>query len=227
MKEIILVDLCCKAGGCSMGYYQAAKELGLNIKIIGVDIQEQNNYPFEFIQEDAVSFLKNNHKDFTHIHASPPCQKYTQSTAQYRKKGKEYPDIYEGIKKIMYEIKKPGVIENVPASPIRPDIILKGTVFGLKVIRKRHFELVNWFMMQPLLEPHKGKVSEGDYVSVFGHASYCKSIKDKQYKYKEKTIRETWATAMGIDWYMKDVELSEAIPPAYTKYIGIEFFKNK
>lgn len=42
---IKLLDLCCKAGGCSVGYYQAARELGVKIHITGIDIEPQENYP--------------------------------------------------------------------------------------------------------------------------------------------------------------------------------------
>lgn len=225
MKTIKLLDLCCKAGGCSMGYFQAAQDLGLRIKITGVDIEDQKNYPFKFIKTDALAYLQNNWQKYTHIHCSPPCQMYSASTKQFRNRGKEYADILIPIREIMEKIPLPCVIENVPNAPIRPDVVLKGHIFGLKVLRKRHFELHNWFMMSPVIGRHTGSVKEGDFVSVFGKGAFGKVKNCKKPKFLKNTVRETWAYAMGIDWYMKDTEIAEAIPPAYTRYIGHEFFK--
>jgi DNA (cytosine-5)-methyltransferase 1 len=223
---IKLLDLCCKAGGCSMGYFQAAQDLGFEIEITGVDIEEQPNYPFKFIKADAVEYLKNNWKNYTHLHASPPCQPFTQSTKQFRNKGKCYNNILTEVRELMYKTNLPGVIENVPSAPIRPDIVLRGDLFGLKVIRKRHFELVNWFCLNPFLNKIKGSVRNGDYVSVFGKEG-LKGQKNNPFpcKFRKHTIKETWAYAMGIDWMIKGNELAEGIPPAYTRYIGREFLK--
>lgn len=224
---IRLLDLCCKAGGCSVGYHQAAKDLALQIEIVGVDIEPQPNYPYEFVQADAATFLKANSALFTHVHASPPCQAFTPATAQQRKNGTVYRDNLSELRDLIQESGLPGVIENVPASPVRPDVVLRGDMFGLKVLRKRHFELINWWMMNPMM-PHKvGSVYDGDYVSVYGKAGIKKSgnYRAAQPKFKQRTIKETWAFAMGIDWMKKDTELAEAIPPAYTRYIGQTFFK--
>jgi DNA (cytosine-5)-methyltransferase 1 len=225
--KIKLLDLCCKAGGCSVGYYQAAKNMGLDIEITGVDIKPQPNYPFNFIEADACHYLHEFWQNYTHIHASPPCQLYSNSTQHMRNQGKQYADILAPLRQIMYNTGLPGVIENVPNAPIRPDIVLRGDMFGLKVLRKRHFETVNWFMLNPFMPVKIGSVSDGDYVCVYGKASYRKSSKYRAVypKFKKGTIKDTWGYAMGIDWMGKDTELAEAIPPAYTQYIGKEFFK--
>jgi DNA (cytosine-5)-methyltransferase 1 len=220
---IKLLDLCCKAGGASMGYYQGAKDLGMEIQIVGIDIEPQPNYPFNFIEADAVEYLERFHKNYTHIHASPPCQMYSNSTAKIRMNGKLYRDNLAEIRELMIQVKKPGVIENVPQAPMAKDLVLRGDMFGLKVLRKRHFELVNWFMMKPGLPTKKGQVKAGDYVSVFGNANLqtgCKRLKG----FEDKTIMESWKHAMGCEWMKKDRELAEAIPPAYTRYISHNFF---
>ena len=228
-KTIHLLDLCCKAGGCSVGYKQAANDIGLDIQITGVDIEPQPNYPFNFIQADAVEYLHENWHKYTHVHASPPCQPYSNSTAHLRLKGKVYRDNLVEIREAMLLTGLPGVIENVPSAPIRPDLILRGDMFNLKVLRKRHFELINWWMMNPYMPQKTGSVRDGDYVSVYGKAGIKKSGNNKaaQPKFKQKTIKETWGYAMGIDWMTKDSELAEAIPPAYTRYIGNFFLTAK
>lgn len=213
MKRPKLLDTFCKAGGAGMGYYRAGFD------IVSVDIEPQPNYPFEFIQADAIEYIKENGHLYDITHASPPCQKYTPSTAQFRQKGKEYPDLVNSTRQALESTNKPYIIENVPGAPIRNDIVLTGESFGLKVIRKRHFEL-SFFMLQHTLLPKKGSVKNGDYVSVFGKAGLGKVKGGNTCKFRKKTIRETWAYAMGIDWHMTDIELSEAIPPAYTEYIG-------
>lgn len=225
IRAIRLLDLCCKAGGCSRGYELAAQEMGLDIEIVGVDIAPQPNYKYEFVQADAIDYIKKYGKKFTHVHASPPCQEYSCSTTEWRKNGKVYVDILSELRIEMQKNNRPGVIENVQGAPMRPDIILRGDAFGLKVLRTRLFECVNWFALSPCLPQKMGSVRDGDYVSVFGKASYGKVTNVAKPKFAKKTIRDTWAYAMGIDWYMTDIELSSAIPPAYTHYIGLEFFK--
>ena len=113
------------------------------------------------------------------------------------------------------------VIENVPQAPIRPDIILCGNMFGLHVLRKRIFEL-NFFMLQFSLIPEFRRV--GIEIScIYGKAD---SNRTPVHRFGFKTIRESWAYSMGIDWYMTEAELAEAIPPAYTEFIGKSYLQN-
>lgn len=226
---IRLLDLCCKAGGGDVGYFKAAKQAGLDIEIVGVDIKPQPNYPFEFVKAEGIDYLKKHWKGFTHIHASPPCQAYSCATNVARKKGKVYPDLLPIFQNELQKIPLRSVIENVLRAPIRKDLVLCGHMFGLKVIRYRAFQLNNFFMMQPFEPQRVGGINSGHFVGVYGKAS-LKGRKNESGTvtvptYRKKTIRETWAFAMGIDWKMTDVELAEAIPPAYTEYIGFDFFK--
>ncbi len=227
--NIRLLDLCCKGGGCSVGYEQAAIDLGLSIKIIGVDKEPQPNYPYEFIQADAFNYLKKNGSRFTHIHVSPPCQKYSTQSAIFRAEGKKYSDLCERITPLMYESGKPGVIENVMPAPIRADIVLRGDMFGLKTLRKRKFELVNWFMLQPGMERilPGAVVDRGEYITCTGKGNLGSMNKKKQYTkfiHAGESVLDTWSRAMGISWMTVD-EMREAIPPAYTRYIGYNFLK--
>ncbi len=207
-----------------MGYFRAAKKLGYEIEIVGVDIEPQLNYPFKFIQADAVSYLLENHKNFTHVHASPPCQNYTNATSKFRNAGKEYRDNLSEVREAIKKTGLPGIIENVPNAPIRPDIVLRGDMFGLKVLRRRHFETVNYTAKNiPELPQKQGSVKNGDYAQVFGKGQKKGSGKGNLPFKFPGTVNQQWSHAMGIDW-MSNLELAEAIPPDYTKFIGCEFF---
>lgn len=221
--SVRLLDLCCKAGGCSMGYYQAAKDLGIEIEITGVDIEPQPNYPFNFIQADAVEYLKANWQNYTHLHASPPCQEYSVSTTQFRQDGKKYRDNLQELRIEMKKTGLPGVVENVMPAPIPGDIVLRGDMFGLKVLRKRKFELINWFAMAPTIGQKIGSVKNGDYAQVLGKGQ-LQVTGGKKFKVPGNNVIEVWRNAMQIDWMTKE-ELAEAIPPAYTRYIGRDFLK--
>lgn len=225
-KIIKLLDLCCGAGGCSVGYFRAAKELGLEIEITGVDINPQPNYPFTFIQGDALAFVQKNWKKYTHICASPPCQKYSNSTAVERSINpeKEYSDLCVPIRDFLRAIKTPSVIENVLQAPIRADLKLNGDMFCLKVLRNRKFELNNFFMLQPFKPKRLGTVKGGDYAMVVGNGQ-LKVKGGQRFKVPGDNIVQVWSNAMGIDWMKTREELRESIPPAYTQYIGYQFFK--
>lgn len=210
-----LLDLYCKAGGCSKGYNMAGFD------VVGVDIEDQPNYPFLFIRSDAIEYVRKNYHLYDVIHASPPCQKYSRSTAPFRMAGKKYPDLLNETRIELEKTGKPYIIENVPGSPMRKDLILNGEMFGLKVIRNRWFELGGglFILCPPKTQIKKNLVRNGERVSVFGNGSYRKSKFDKEPIFKKGSVRETWAYAMGINW-MTCNEMSEAIPPAYTEYIG-------
>lgn len=208
-----MLDLYCGGGGCSMGYYQA----GFDVR--GVDHKPQPDYPFKFILMDAIKYLQRYGKYFDVFHASPPCQKYSCSTAPFRKKGKKYADLVDITRKELLKFNKPFIIENVPGSGIKNDIVLSGHMFGLKILKKRHFELGNFFMLQPGIIKPNGTVNNGDFAQVVGKGQ-LKVTGGKQVKFNKGNVLKTWQYAMGIDWITNTNSLSQAIPPAYTEYIG-------
>lgn len=212
-----LLDLFCGAGGAAWGYYKAGFE------VIGIDKNPQKNYPFDFIQYDAIQYIKElspAQTKFSAIHASPPCQNASNSTAPHRKRGKQYIDLIPDTRKELSKFEVPTVIENVSNADIRPDLVLYGYMFGLKVIRKRKFEINNCFIMQPGGQK-LGSVKNGDFCSIFGKGAYKKSKYDEYPKFRKGKVRDTWSFAMGIEHYMSDIEISQSIPPAYTHYIGM------
>lgn len=207
-----LLDLFCGAGGCAMGYHRAGFE------VVGIDNQPQKRYPFQFIQTDALLYLAEHGHRYDAIHASPPCQRYSSATRcnknQVRcKKSADHPDLIEPTRELLNSIGIPWIIENVPNAPLRDPLLLCGTMFKLKVIRHRLFEasFYLWSPGQRCWHPKKGKVGKagirgksiGDWISVAG-----------------STDLKVASPAMGIDWMKNRYEIAQAIPPAYTQFVG-------
>lgn len=223
---IKLLDLFCGGGGCAVGYKRAANELGISIQISGIDIKPIKHYPFGFSQANAMHFLDTNwiiSNGFTHIHASPPCQLFSRSTASKADRS-EYPDLLTPVLEFLRQSPVPSVTENVMPAPLRGDIILNGQMFGLKVIRERKFELNGWFCMQPGKgQIKKNSVVNGDLMTVTSKGIYRKKITNRFTHIPGKTLLDKQRHSMGIDW-MNQKELGQAIPPAYTHYIGLQWF---
>ena len=189
----VLLDLFCGAGGCAVGYARAGFE------VIGVDIVAQPRYPYRFIQADALTFPLSG---FDVIHASPPCQLYSVTWPIWQR---DYPEIVPLIRARLWASGKPFVIENVVGAPLPEAMLLCGTMFDLGVLRHRLFES-NVLLFAPGDCQHRGTVKLGRYVSVFGKGG-------------NGYTKERGSEAMGIDW-MTVRELSQAIPPVYTEWIG-------
>ena len=201
MGRPILVDLFCKAGGAAMGYHRAGFE------VVGVDIEPQSRFPFDFIQADAMTFPLDG---FDAVHASPPCQRYTVLKSVFD--ASKYQDLIGPTRERLESSGLLWVIENVVGAPLRRDLILCAAPFGLRSYRHRIFEM-NFPIEQPDHPKHvirvnrrkknrRGHWDAGGFVTVVGDiGSYV------------------GPEAMGIDW-MTGKELSQAIPPAYTEYIG-------
>ena len=185
----------CCAGGAGMGYHKAGFE------VTGVDINPQPHYPFEFIQADALTYLLDNWWEFDVIHASPPCQKFS-SMQHIHKNKSDHPDFITPTRKSLEAINKPFVIENVVGAPLRVDLLLCGTMFELPIAKHRIFEsnvpmplLTTVCKHENLYNPyHGGEMARGE--------------------------REKLSAAIGVDWFMTRPEVREAIPPAYTEFIG-------
>jgi DNA (cytosine-5)-methyltransferase 1 len=204
-----LLDLYCKAGGASKGYQLAGFE------VVGVDIKKQKRYPFEFIQADCLELMKDMDflRSFDVIAASPPCQTHsiTQHLRNAQGKSTDKIDLIPQTREALIASGKPYVIENVPGSPLINPIQMCGSYFGLKVRRHRRFESNLPIVGSPC--DHK---SQGKPVGVYG------SMRDEIPKggHTAKSIEEA-REAMGIDWMIWG-ELVEAIPPIYTREIGMQ-----
>lgn len=211
-----LLDLFCGAGGCAAGYARAGFD------VVGVDVADQPRYPFSFHKADAFDFLKNHHAEFDAFHASPPCQRFSAATEmRYRE---NHPDLLAEIRSIFLDIGKPYVIENVPGAPMAGGaIMLCGLMFGLNVFRHRYFES-SLNLLSPEHPSHNGKKIGEGYFSIAGGAGRWKSWGTVHRNVTKGTAAE-WRDAMRIDW-MTRKELTQAIPPAYTEYIGRQFIRS-
>lgn len=224
MSKPRLLDLFCGAGGASMGYYKAGFE------VVGVDIKPQPHYPFEFHQADALEYSLDG---FDAYHASPPCQGYI-----HLKNGEDlnnYPLLISDVSYILRLTGKPYCIENVPHAKEYLDnpIMLCGTMFGLPIWKHRYFEtkpeiysLLNTCnhalksidspfgkLQIPVQTAHGGDSHKHERPSRIGI----------RWRPAQSIPERKWA--MGIDWDISKKELANAIPPAYTEYIG-KYLKN-
>lgn len=201
-----ILDLFCKAGGAAMGYHRAGFE------VIGIDIEPQPNYPFEFLRGDVLELPSRFFLDFDAIHASPPCQGYSTKTPDASK----HPRLIVPTRVLLEQSGLPYVIENVDGAKnymLNPKRLC-GSSFGLDVRRHRWFE-TNW-SFEPLPCDHAWQTPRFD---VYDHGKWYKARTVPVFGAGGGKAREHWSAAMGIDW-MTDPELSEAIPPAYSEYIG-------
>lgn len=199
-----LLDLFCGAGGAAMGYHRAGFT-----DIVGIDHLPQPHYPFEFVQADAIEYCKQRGAEFDIIHASPPCQRFSAMRVVWP--DREHEDLLTPTRELLLELNKPYIIENVPGAPLVNPIMLCGTMFGLLVIRHRMFETNPPIYFVPAPCAHLRKVvkhgrrpnRKTQYHGVTG------GFPDVEF------ARE----AMDIDW-MTQKELAQAIPPAYTEWLG-------
>ena len=179
-----------------MGYHRAGFE------VVGVDNKPQPNYPFEFHEADAMEYPL---EGFDVIHASPPCQAFSRASGKART---THPDLLRPTIERLWG--RNAIVENVPQSPVLKDFMLCGEQFALRLHRHRYFQAVNFMLPSVRHRPHVLKagrdnchVEDGYTRVVAGHYSDLDSAKK----------------AMGISW-MSRAELAQAIPPAYTQYIG-------
>lgn len=201
-----LLDLFCGAGGAAMGYARAGFD------VLGIDIKPQRNYPFAFVQADALDFLAGHWEGFDVIHASPPCQEYSAlkpvtGISRYES-GSLLPDALE----LLRFIGKPYVVENVPGSEhlMRDPVMLCGTSFGLPIQRHRYFESPAGITAPGC--DHKGRVLN----------PHSQRGRERIYaEHGRGDPEKVWREATGLAWLGR-YEAREAIPPAYTEWIGTQ-----
>lgn len=215
-----LLDLFSGAGGAAMGYHRAGFD------VVGVDHKPQPNYPFDFYCGDALMLLKfllagnvmptvnglYSLDSFDAIHASPPCQAYTIGR-HIHNSGDRHPDLIAETRELLERTGLPYVIENVPGSPLVRPVMLCGLMFGLRVLRHRLFES-NLLLLAPSHPRHpKGNLTNSRSGYSTGSQGFVTCAGNN-------FVRTAGALAMKIDWMKTRPELAQAIPPAYTEFIG-------
>lgn len=197
-----LLDAFSGAGGAGYGYSLAGFD------VTGIDNRPMPRYPFRHIVGDALEYIREHGHEYSAIAASPPCQQYSVTRTIH---GRTYPDLVAATRDALNATGRPWVIENVVGAPLRQPVMLCGTMFGLRVYRHRLFES-NVFLMAMSHPKHYSRPvaigrrpQVGEFMTIAGHFS------DVRYAGK----------CMAIDWMTRD-ELAQAIPPAFTRFIGLQ-----
>lgn len=209
-----------------MGYYRAGFD------VLGVDINPQRHYPFDFVQADAFLYLDGFGTGafsgkFDAIHASPPCQDHSPLSATHAKHGTGW--MLDATREKLQAIGIPWVLENVMGAPMNVGpqdlfgnaggIVLCGSMFDLHAGEyqlRRHRQFEASFPMIGLACRHKGET-----IDVTGHSMQGRAYRKRLVDGKLPDTKADKDQAMGIDW-MITAELSQAIPPAYTEFIGAQ-----
>lgn len=213
-----LLDAFCCAGGASKGYHDAGFD------VIGIDKEEQPNYPYEFVKGDAVQLLADRGfmAQFDAAHASPPCQRKSKMTNCRPGLAATYPDLIGPVHERLVRWGGPWILENVEGSglPGQDDlfgahgVVLCGTMFGRELYRHR------WFRGSfPLRSPHHprhvkpaskaGHWKPGTVISVEGNCSPIRLARE----------------VMAIDWMPRE-NLAEAIPPYFAEHLGRQLLEH-
>lgn len=189
-----LLDLFCCQGGAAAGYAHAGFD------VVGVDIEPQPRYPFEFHRGDALEFLSAHHGEFDAFHASPPCQDHSVSRhSAGRDHGTGW--LLAATIEAFTALGKPWVVENVGGARMRAAVTLCGSVFGLGLHRHRRFE-TSFEVLSPGCDPSRIRY-RGREGEVFGNHG------------NSDRVREEWA----VPWMSRD-GISQCIPPVFTEYLG-------
>ncbi|MEU0520776.1 hypothetical protein [Streptosporangium sp. NPDC006007] len=211
-----ILDLFCCAGGATRSYQEAG------FRVTGVDAVARPEYPGqEFHQADAIAFVLDNLTEirsrFVFVHASPPCQgEGTCAKGTNKARGNPHPRLIDPTRAALERLGLPYGIENVAGSKIRKDLMLCGEMFGLGVLMHRYVEFGGGLHVpQPEHKPHRGRVRgwrhgiyhDGPYVAAYGEGGGKATVQEMK-------------DAKGIGWTDEHLALREALPPAYTRFLG-------
>ena len=218
---MIALDLYCGAGGASMELHRS----GFFDQIVGVDIEDQPDYPFDFVQADVLDLdIDDFYPDF--VWASPPCQAYTsisflnrglQSPATWRE---NQPDLVDATRRMIAgdgSTIRWTAIENVPESPVRPDIVLEGGNVGIANLKRRRKFEVSWTTLSPKPYTH-GPV----LLPLYGDGGPKDRVRKTR---QEHGLPPTWGLdeardALDVHWMTTRQAIRNCVPPKYATYIA-------
>jgi len=235
MKRKIIIDLGCKAGGASKGYANAGFD------VIGVDTEAQPNYPYRFIQRDALYFLRvmlaGGTVDWvgpgiiSAYHASMPCQLFSHGTVA--QDSSKYVDLVTPIRPLLQATGLPYIMENVKRAPLIDPITICGASFGLEakdeegpLVLRRHrlFESNVGFIVPPCAcreYQRNGYKIAGCYGGARRTRYEAEHIRHGGYVPPRPILDDL----MGINW-MTEAELFQAVPPSYTWALGLQLLQH-
>jgi DNA (cytosine-5)-methyltransferase 1 len=233
----LALDFCCKAGGASAGMVLAG------FRVIGVDIEPQPAYPYEFVKADVVKYgaeLIERYRPAVVI-GSPPCKTHTalKHAARATAARWDHVDIIADVRAIFRASGLPYVIENVEqaaahmVNPMTPC----GTEFGLSTLdaegerrwlkRHRLFESNIMLMRNGGCADCSGRPGRRPIGGVHGGGGGKPrnpigkdGRKRGGYQFHAAAARDV----LGVPWMNRD-ECAQAIPPAYTKHIGEQLMR--
>ncbi|WP_329033793.1 class I SAM-dependent methyltransferase [Streptomyces sp. NBC_01725] len=221
-RVLRVLDAFCCIGGAARGYQR------LGFHVTGVDVRPMPDYAGDhFVQGDAIEYIRAHGHEFDFIHTSPPCQgegapaKGT-NAARNKATGRHYPKLIAPTRAALDTTGRPYVMENVAGSGVRKDLRLCGEMFELGVLMHRYFELGGWTTATPAHPAHRGYV-RGWRHGIYRHGPYVAAYGKGGGKATVPEIR--WAK--GIDWSTDHFNLREALPPAYTEWIGGAFLASR
>lgn len=231
MTRPVLLDLFCCAGGAAAGYRRAGFD------VIGVDKEPQPRYPFRFIRADAIRLLSELAEDqpiavygddeifpVDAIHASPPCQDHSDTRVFGGDHGTGW--MLAATRDLLIKTGLPWVLENVATASLPHQDDLFGAN-GLTLCGCMFPELRGLLYEDRLFETSFGAPQPSHVRHVWPQTKMGRPPKPGECMQVTGHFSDVpeGARRMGISWMIRD-ELAQAIPPAYTEYIGVQLLEH-